>query len=159
MTQKRLDDSNIGTALKQMGRKAVAQRVQRHALLDSGSLSRLMEQAAQLAGRQRLAGLTTRKQPAFLRGHSGIGARWSRLPPLAQQIEHLRRQHDIAVLAALCVGKIYVAMAAKRQSERTVPPVGGNITFAYESSERSYESDEPRIGMPRFRCHVIWQIA
>src|SRR5882672_19837 len=100
MTQKRLDDSNIGTALKQMGRKAVAQRVQRHALLDSGSLSRLMEQAAQLAGRQRLAGLTTRKQPAFLRGHSGIGARWSRLPPLAQQIEHLRRQHDIAVLAA-----------------------------------------------------------
>ena len=37
--------------------------------------------------------------------------------------------------------------------------VGGNITFAYESSERSQESDEPRIGMPGFRRDVIWQIA
>ena len=43
----------------------------------------------------------------------------------------------------LCVGEIYVAMAARRQWERTVAPVGGNITFAYESSERSQESDEP----------------
>ena len=32
MAQKRLDDSNIGTALQQVGRKTVAQRVQRHAL-------------------------------------------------------------------------------------------------------------------------------
>src|SRR5260370_565972 len=100
MTQKRLDDSNIGTALKQEGRKAGRQRVQRHALLDSGRLSRLMEQAAQLAAGHRLAVPGARKQPAFLRGRSGIVARWSRLPPLAQQIEHLRRQHDIAVFAA-----------------------------------------------------------
>ena len=41
------------------------------------------------------------KQPAFLRGHSGVVTQWARLPPLAQQIEHLRRQHDIAVLANL----------------------------------------------------------
>jgi len=40
-----------------------------------------------------------------------------------------------------------------------VAPVGGNITFAYESSERSQESDEPRIGMPGLRHDVIWQIA
>ncbi len=38
-------------------------------------------------------------------------------------------------------------------------PVGGNITFAYESSERSQESDEPRIGMPGLRRDVIWQTA
>ena len=37
-------------------------------------------------------------------------------------------------------------------------PVGGNITFACESSERSQESDEPRIGMPWLRRDVIWQI-
>jgi hypothetical protein len=59
----------------------------------------------------------------------------------------------------LCVGEIYVAVAPRRQSERTVAPVGGNITFAYESSERFEESDEPRIGMPGFRRDVIWQIA
>jgi hypothetical protein len=50
-------------------------------------------------------------------------------------------------------------MAARQQSERTVAPVGRNITFAYESSERSQESDEPRIGMPGLRRDVIWQIA
>jgi len=61
--------------------------------------------------------------------------------------------------APLCVAKIYVAMAATRQWERTVAPVGGNITFAYRSSERSQESDEPRIGMPGLRRDVIWQIA
>src|SRR6266403_5624527 len=61
--------------------------------------------------------------------------------------------------APLCVAKIYVAMAARRQWERTVAPVGGNITFAYESPERSQESDEPRIGMPGLRRDVIWQIA
>ena len=37
-------------------------------------------------------------------------------------------------LKTLCVGKIYVAMAARRQSERTVAPIGGNITFAHGSS-------------------------
>src|ERR1019366_2265682 len=31
----------------------------------------------------------------------GIMTRWARLPPLAQQVERLRRQHDVAVLAAL----------------------------------------------------------
>src|SRR3984893_8226149 len=101
MTQQCLDDSNIGAALKQVGRKAVTQRVQRHALLDSGRLSRLMEQAAQLAGGHRLSVPDVGKQPALLRGRRGIVARWSQLPPLAQQIERLRRQHEIAVLAAL----------------------------------------------------------
>jgi hypothetical protein len=50
-------------------------------------------------------------------------------------------------------------MAARWQWERTVAPFGGNITFAYESSERSQESDEPWIGMPGLRRDVIWQIA
>jgi hypothetical protein len=32
---------------------------------------------------------------------SGIMTRWAHLPPLAQQVERLGRQHDIAVLASL----------------------------------------------------------
>ena len=39
MTQQRLDNSNIGTTLEQVGREAVAQRVQRHALLGQGKSS------------------------------------------------------------------------------------------------------------------------
>jgi hypothetical protein len=36
VTQQRLDNSNIGAALEQVGREAVAQRVQRHGLFDPG---------------------------------------------------------------------------------------------------------------------------
>ena len=54
--------------LEQMGGEAVAQRMQRHALLDPGCIGRLMEQAVELAGRHRLAGPAAGKQPAFLHG-------------------------------------------------------------------------------------------
>src|SRR5260370_321941 len=79
----------------------MAQSMQRYGLLDPGGVGRLVEQAAQLAGRHRLAGPVAGKQPAFLCGRSGIVTRWACLPPLAQQIERLRRQHHVAVLAAL----------------------------------------------------------
>ena len=62
VTQQRLDNSNIGTTLEQVGREAVAQRVQRHGLLDPG---RLVKQAAQLAGGHRLAALVAGKQLAI----------------------------------------------------------------------------------------------
>src|ERR1039458_4438391 len=87
VTQQRLDDADIGAALEQVGREAVAQRMQRHALLDPGRVGRLMEQAAELAGGHRLAGLAARKQPTFLKWRCGIVTWWARLPPLAQQIE------------------------------------------------------------------------
>src|SRR6202011_483409 len=80
-------------------------------------------------------------------------------PPVAQDFQQLCREHDIAILLALCVGKNYVAMAARRQWERTVAPFGGNITFACGSSELSQESDKPRIGMPGLGRDVVWQIA
>src|SRR5882757_7621670 len=70
-----------------------------HGLLDPGRLSRLMEQAAQLAGGHRLAGLAARKQQALLRRHTRVPTRWTSLPPLPQQTERLGRQHDIAILA------------------------------------------------------------
>ncbi|HEV7445277.1 MAG TPA: hypothetical protein VGO18_21960 [Steroidobacteraceae bacterium] len=88
-------------ALEQVGREAVAQRVQRHALLDPGCIGRLMEQAAELAGRHRLARPAARKQPAFLHRRSRVIPRRACLPPLAQEIERLGRQHDMAILAPL----------------------------------------------------------
>src|SRR5262249_32863757 len=71
------------------------------ALLDPGRIGGLMEHAAELAGRHRLARPLAGKQPAFSHGRCGIVTRSAHLPPFAQQIEHLGRQHDIAVLAAL----------------------------------------------------------
>jgi hypothetical protein len=100
MAQERLDDSDIGAAFQQVGRKAVAQGVQRYTLPDPGRIRRLVEQPVELAGRHRLAAALAGKQPAFLHGRSGIATRWARLPLLSQQIEHLCREHDVAVLAA-----------------------------------------------------------
>jgi hypothetical protein len=75
--------------------------MKRHALLDPGRIGRLMEQAVELAGRHRVARPLAGKQPAFRHGRCGIETPSARLPPLAQQVERLGRQHDIAVLAAL----------------------------------------------------------
>src|ERR1700681_1509067 len=81
--------------------KPVAQRMQRHPLPDPGRGGRLMEQAVELAGGHRLTGSDARKQPALLQGYSRIASGGACLPPLPQQIEHLGRQHHVAVLAAL----------------------------------------------------------
>ena len=47
VTEESLNDSDIGLTFEQMGRKTVAQRMQRHRLLDPGRVSRLMEQAVE----------------------------------------------------------------------------------------------------------------
>jgi hypothetical protein len=52
--QQRHDDADIAAALEQMGREAVAERVQCHALLDPGRVGRPLEKADQLAGGHRL---------------------------------------------------------------------------------------------------------
>src|SRR3974390_722499 len=85
-----------------MGGEAVAQRMQRHAFLDPSGLSHCMKQSAQLPSCDRLAGsLSAGKKPAFLRGYSSIETRRTYLPPLPQQLVHLGREHDVAILAAL----------------------------------------------------------
>src|SRR5882672_11910369 len=84
-----------------MGGKGVSKRMERYALADSGRVGRLMEQAVELAGCHRLAGPLAWKQPALLHGSCGIETPPAGLPPLAQQVERVGRQHDIAVLAAL----------------------------------------------------------
>src|SRR3984885_6086130 len=84
-----------------MGSKGVSKRMERYALADAGRIGRLMEQAVELAGCHRLTGPLAWKQPAPLHGSSGIETPPARLPPLAQQVERVGRQHDIAVLASL----------------------------------------------------------
>src|ERR1019366_567247 len=84
-----------------MGGKGVSKRMERYALADSGRIGRLMEQAVELAGCHRLTGPLAWKQPALFHGSCGIETPPARLPPLAQQVERVGRQHDIAVLAAL----------------------------------------------------------
>src|SRR5580704_3434303 len=101
VTQQCLDNPDISLVIEQVGREAVAQRVQRHALPDPGRIGGRMEQAAQLTGGHRLAAPQAGKQPAFFKRRCRIVPRWARLPPLPQQSEHLGRQHDIAVLASL----------------------------------------------------------
>src|SRR6202158_3352699 len=84
-----------------MGGKGVSKRMERYALADSGRIGRLMEQAVELACCHRLTGPLPWKQPALLHGSCGIETPPARLPPLAQQVERVGRQHDIAVLGAL----------------------------------------------------------
>src|SRR5260370_957016 len=84
-----------------MGGKGGSKRMERYALADSGRIGRLMEQGVELAGCHRLTGPLAWKQPALLHGSCGIETPPARLPPLAQQVERVGRQHDIAVLAAL----------------------------------------------------------
>src|SRR5712692_9002909 len=102
MAQQRLDGSDICLVLEQVGGEAVAQRMQRDALLDPRSVGRFMEQAVEMAGGDRPASsLSAGKEPPFLQGYSRIVTAGTRLPPLPQQAEHLIRQHHIAILAAL----------------------------------------------------------
>src|ERR1700730_12701847 len=55
VTEESLNDADIGSAFEQMGRKTVAQRMQRHRLLDASRLSRLVKQTIELPGRHRLS--------------------------------------------------------------------------------------------------------
>src|ERR1700724_314171 len=101
VTEESMNDADIGPTFEQMGRKAVAQRMQRHRLLDAGRVSRLVKQTIELPGRHRLSWLAAREQPALLLRHARIVTGRSHLPPLPQQIERLWRQHDVAVFAPL----------------------------------------------------------
>src|SRR5258708_12374141 len=84
-----------------MGGKGVSKRMERYALADSGRIGRLMEHAVELAGCHRLTGPLAWKQPALLHGSCGIETPPARLPPLAQQVDRVGRQHDGSFLPAL----------------------------------------------------------
>ena len=68
-----------------------------HPLRDVRRARRLDDDPMQLPGADRLARMHARKQPALGVHHALLPAK---LPPLAQQGEHIRREHGIAVLTA-----------------------------------------------------------
>jgi hypothetical protein len=52
-------------------------------------------------------------------------------PPRAQALEQHRREHGVAVFAALCVRGTYVVAAREKAMEKHVAAAGdGNITLA-----------------------------
>src|SRR5205085_10083087 len=62
VSQQRLNESDIGAALEQMGCEAVAERMQRHALPDPGGFCRLVEYAVEVPrGHRPAASLSARK--------------------------------------------------------------------------------------------------
>jgi hypothetical protein len=100
VAQNRLDETNVRTLIQEMRSKAMPQRMQGDALLDTRRLASLVEKAVELARCQRLATLASGENQALQRRHTGIGPRWPLLPPLPQQVQHFIWQHDMPVLPA-----------------------------------------------------------
>src|SRR5215469_15932239 len=102
VSEQRLNQPNVRAALKQMGREAVAKRMQGERFTQPRCFRCLLEQPSELACRQRPMFTATGKQPTLFRREAGvIRAGWPRIPPLPQQVEDLRRQHHVPVLEAL----------------------------------------------------------
>src|SRR3981189_2957832 len=101
-SEQRLNDANVPAAFEQMGREAVAKRMQGDCLAQPRGSRGLLEQPAELTRGQRVMVTATWKQPAVFRRDAAVIIRGRpRLPPLPQQLEDLRRQHHVPVLAAL----------------------------------------------------------
>src|SRR3974377_326314 len=84
-----------------MGRKAVAKRMQRDRLAQLRGVCGLLEQSTELARGHWLMMIAAWKKPAVVGGEAVVGRGRSYLPPLPQQLQHLRRQHHVPVLASL----------------------------------------------------------
>jgi hypothetical protein len=63
-------------------------------------------------------------------------------PPVTQQLEQLWGEHREAVLAALCVHRIYVASVAERQSDSAAPPFSWQHNLCIRTSECLWKADE-----------------
>src|SRR6516164_8064642 len=101
VSEQRLNHANVRAALKQMGREAVAKRMQRERFTQPRCFGCLLEQPSELACRQRPTVTATGKQPTLFRREAGVICGRPRLPPLPQQVEDLCRQHHVPVLETL----------------------------------------------------------
>ena len=84
-----------------MRRKAVAQRMQIDALRDTRRVRRLVEDVVELVRGQRCTLSAAGKEQALLHRHTVIGLLRPDFPPVTQQRERLRRQHDEAIFLPL----------------------------------------------------------
>ena len=100
VAEQHLDDADIDVLLEQVGGEAVTQRVRADALADAGDLGGLLDGAMQLPRRDRIGAAAAREQPAMRKHHPAPPAF---APPQPQQFEQLRREHRVAILAALAL--------------------------------------------------------
>src|SRR3546814_15605795 len=98
VSEQSLYDADVDAVLEQVGGKAVAQGVRPDALVDIGRLSRLDDDAVELAGADRGRGPVPRVEPALRKQHALLpyGA-----PPVEQQQDHAFGKHGIAVASAV----------------------------------------------------------
>ena len=81
VSEQRLNHANVRAALKQMGREAVAKRMQREGFTQPRCFRCLLEQPPELACRQRPTVTATGKQPTLFRCEAGVIRGRPRLPP------------------------------------------------------------------------------
>jgi len=105
-----MDHANVYVALEQVSGKGMPQRVRGCMLDDSGGLSGRRAAAVELTCGERIDTVPVREQIAAWPLH---------LPPGPQQLEQMRGEHRIAVLAILCVHQIYVAIIPKLPASKT----------------------------------------
>src|SRR6516225_3390086 len=87
MSEQRLNHANVRAALEQMGRKAMAKRMQLDRLAQPRGFGGLFEQPAELTRGQWLMITAAWKQPALFGREVGVIRRRSRLPQLPQQLQ------------------------------------------------------------------------
>src|SRR5215471_12233231 len=105
MSEQGLNDAKVFAALEQMGREAMAKRMQRDRLAQRRGFGGLLEQPVELTCGQWLMLTATWKQPALFRRNAGVIRAPPHLPPLPQQLQNRRRKHHVAVLAALSTAR------------------------------------------------------
>ena len=103
MPEQSLDDANIRALLKEVGGKAVAQRMQRHSLGDSGQSSCFMKETIELAGRHRPIFAMPWKQPALRQRLTDIMTFGPDRPPGPEQAKQILGKFDLAILLALAL--------------------------------------------------------
>ena len=101
MSEQGLNHANVRAALQQMGREAMAKRMQRDCLAQPRGFGGLLEQPAELTRGQWLTSTAAWKQQAVFGRDAVVGRGRPRLSPLPQQLQDFRRQHHVPVLAAL----------------------------------------------------------
>ncbi len=94
MTEQHLNDADVGPGLEQMRRKAVPQGMDCHRLAQVGLTCRLAAGFLQCGYADRFRRILAREQPPTRPNQAPVGA---------QDLQQLRRQHDVAILAALAL--------------------------------------------------------
>src|SRR6476661_7167939 len=100
VSEQDLDDPDIGLLFQKMGGKAMPQGMNTDALGNAGTCCRQANEPVELARTHMLPAIA-RKQPGLAGSHPSLLARHA--PPVAQQLEKVRRENDIPVLLALAL--------------------------------------------------------